>query len=137
MITLCTWEKKKATLNVCSSKDYSIGNQKQFETIWADNLHLPQIKTVILKSKGYNCTVVEHKSTYYTNPQDILFYFSPFLLGKTVLQEKSSPRSTGVLSFFLDLEWNILQFLFILKKGVRQKPTDMKLCRQDTFTVNL
>lgn len=89
MITLCTWEKKKASLNICSSKDYSIGNQKQFETIWADNLHLPQIKTAILKNKEYNCTVVEHKSTYYSNPQDINFHSTTSLLGKTHIKRKN------------------------------------------------
>lgn len=89
MITLCTWEKKKATLNICSSKDYSIGNQNQFETIWADNLHLPEIKTFILKNKEYNCTVVAHKNTYYTNPQDILFHFSASLLVKTHITRKN------------------------------------------------
>lgn len=83
MIALCTWEKEKAVLSICSSKDWSIGNQKQFETIWANNLQLPQIKTLILKNKEYNCTIVERKNTYYTNPQNILAHSLASPLGRT------------------------------------------------------
>lgn len=111
MITLYIWEKKKAALNICSSKDYSIGNQKQFKTIWTNNLHLPQIKTVILKNKEYNCTVVEHKSTYYTNPQDFLFHSFASLLGKPRITRKKLSLEIQVFSHF-SLIWNEIYFNF-------------------------